>query len=90
LLASNVIGACVFLARASNSWAIPEEHGQVPVTGEPFVWFASIFPIVAIFFVLNFTWGGVVLARRQWKSGTLLILSALIWLVAALIDNAHH
>jgi len=69
LLALNVIGACVYVVRASPSWAIPEERGMIPITGEPFVWFAGIFPVLAVFFVLNSAWGGIILVRRHWISG---------------------
>jgi hypothetical protein len=92
LLALNVVGACIFIARASIAWAIPAERaaGIYSVTGEPFVWFAAILPVVAVFVVIDLTWGALVLTRRQWRSGGLLLVSASIWLVAALIDNLHH
>ncbi len=90
LLSLNVIGAIAYVVVASHAWRIAEEQGVVPVTGEPFVWFAGIFPIVAIFSLLNLVWGSVLLARRQWQSGRLWLLTALAWIVAVLIDFAHH
>jgi hypothetical protein len=90
LLVLNVIGAIAYVAAASNGWAIPQERGSVPITGEPFVWFGSILPFVAIFSVLNFAWGAVILARRQWQGGSLWLLAAMVWLGAVLIDFAHH
>ena len=69
LLVVNVIGAIAYVAAASNGWRIPQEQGVVPITGEPFVWFNSILPIVAIFSVLDLAWGAVILARRQWRGG---------------------
>ena len=90
LLVLNVIGASLYVARASLSWAIPQERGEVPVSGEPFVWAAAVLPVVAIFLLLNVTWGALILARRQWRSGRLWLLTLLIWLTAIAIDFAHH
>jgi len=90
LLALNVVGACVYVSRASFSWAIPEERGLVPITGEPFVWFAGIFPVDAVFFVLNSIWGTVILVRRHWLSGRFWLLAAVFWLIAISVDFAHH
>ncbi len=90
LLAFNLVGAVVYVCLASRSWAIPRERGLHSETAEPFIWFLSIAPIVAIFFVANVIWGVLILVRRQWRSGYLWLLTALIWLVAAVIDFAHH
>jgi hypothetical protein len=49
-----------------------------------------VVPIFTIFFVVDVVWGGLILVRRQWRSGYLWLLAALIWLVAAVIDFAHH
>jgi hypothetical protein len=62
----------------------------VPITGEPFVWFTSILPIVAAFSVLDLAWGAVILARRKWHGGSSWLLAALVWIAAVLIDFAHH
>ena len=87
----NVIGAIAYLARASSAWAIPQEReaGIHSITGEPFVWFLAIFPIVVFFFVLNTVWGAVTV-RRQWQAVTFWLLAALVWLGAVAIDFAHH
>jgi hypothetical protein len=90
LLILNVIGAVVYVVAASPSWAIPQEHGVVPITGEPFVWFAGIFPIVAGLLLLNLAWGALILGYRQWSNGRYWLLIAPIWLIAVLIDFAHH
>jgi hypothetical protein len=91
LLLLNVIGAIAYLIRASNAWAIPQEReaGIHSITGEPFVWFVGILPIVAFFFVLNVVWGAVIV-RRQWQAVGLWLLTALVWLAAVAIDFAHH
>ena len=53
LLVLNVIGAIGYVARASLSWAIPQEHGVVPITGEPLVWAVAVLPIFAVFLLLK-------------------------------------
>jgi hypothetical protein len=90
LLLVNVIGAVVYVVAASNGWRIPKEQGVVPITGEPFVWFISILPIVAIFSALNLAWGVVILSRRQWHGGSFWLMAALVWIAAVCIDFAHH
>jgi hypothetical protein len=90
LVVVNVVGAIAYVVAASNSWAIPQERGLVPIAGEPFVWAFSILPIVAIFSVLNIAWGAVILTRRQWQGGSLWLLAAVVWLGAVVIDFAHH
>jgi hypothetical protein len=90
LLALNAIGAVAYVFRASPSWAIPEERGLHSITGEPFIWFIGVLPVVAIFFVLNLAWGALIVARRQWRSGRFWLLAAVVWLIAVLVDFAHH
>jgi hypothetical protein len=90
LLALNVIGSCVYVLLASPSWAIAEERGLHSTTGEPFVWFAGVLPVVAVFFVLNSAWGALILVRRHWLSGRVWLLAVVFWLVAVSVDFAHH
>jgi hypothetical protein len=87
----NVIGAIAYLARASSAWAIPQEPeaGIHSITGEPFVWFLAIFPIVVFFFVLNLVWEAVIV-RRQWQAVGLWLRAALVWLGAVAIDFADR
>jgi hypothetical protein len=88
----NVVGAAVYVIRASmGGWADPRERaaGIYSVTGEPFVWFVAIFPVVLFFFGLNLTWG-VVIVRRHWRGISFWLLAALVWLGAIAIDFAHH
>lgn len=61
LLVLNFIAAVVYVVRASKGWEIPQERelGLHSVTGEPYVWALSIFPICAVFLMLNLTWGEV-------------------------------
>jgi uncharacterized membrane protein YoaK (UPF0700 family) len=86
-----VIGALAYLIRASSAWAIPQERaaGSRSITGEPFVWFLAILPIIVFFFVLNVVWGAVIV-RRKWQAATFWLLTALVWLGAVANDFAHH
>jgi hypothetical protein len=86
LLTANVIGAALYVFAASwGGWAIPGE----PVTGEPFVWFLAIFPVVAVFFVANLIWT-IFLVRHRWKGVRFWLLAGVVWLAAIAIDFAHH
>jgi hypothetical protein len=92
LLVLNLIGAVVYVVAASNGWVIPRERelGLHSVTGEPVVWALSVFPVCAVFLVLNLAWGAFILARKRWRSGIFWLLSIPIWLAAVVIDFAHH
>jgi hypothetical protein len=86
-----MIGAAVYVARASQSWRIPQERGlHLPLTGEPFIWALAIAPILAVFTLVNVSWGVRILIGRQWRSGRLWLLAVLIWMVVILIDFVHH
>src|ERR1700749_2365950 len=58
LLVLNLIGAVVYVVRASNGWVIPRERelGLHSVTGEPYIWALSVLPVCAVFLVLSLTW----------------------------------
>jgi hypothetical protein len=92
LLGLDAIGAGAYLLLASRAWAIRQEceAGLNSITGEPFVWFISTTPVVAIFFLLNLAWGTIILKRRQWKTGRMWLAASAIWIVAAIIDFSHH
>lgn len=90
LLITNIFGVVIYLFRVRYSWAIPEEKGAIPITGEPFVWAAAILPIIVVFPFLNVVWGLVILIKRQWQRGRLWLLTTLIWMLAVVVDFAHH
>jgi|SRR5580658_863225 hypothetical protein len=92
LLVLNFTGAVVCVVAASNGCAIPQERelGLHSVTGEPYVWALSVFPVCAVFLVLNLTCGAFILARKRWHSGIFWLLSIPIWLAAVVLDFAHH
>ena len=90
LLILNVIGAVGYVAAASHGWRSLHDLKFGPPTGEPFVWALWVAPILAVFTLLNLSWGIKILLGRRWNSGRLWLLAGLIWIVAILIDFAHH
>lgn len=90
LLVLNVVGAVVYVMRSTRGWVIPEEHGSIPVTGEPFAWAGATLPVITVFFLLNLTWGALILRYRQWQSGRIWLGTLLPWLIAIVIDFKHH
>lgn len=90
LLALNLIGAVIYVYRASYGWVLPQERGLHAVTGEPYIWASAVFPVCFAFFLLNLTWAAFILARKQWRTGVLWLSTIPIWLIAVAIDFAHH
>ena len=92
LLLINILGCVVYLIGARRAWIIPEEaaNGIHSVTGEPVVWAAFVLPVWIVFLGINLIWGVTILARRRWLQGRIWLISGLIWIVAAVIDFAHH
>jgi hypothetical protein len=90
MLTLNVIGAILYVWLASRGWRIPEEKGIIPITGEPYVWAIGVFPIWAIFLLLNVIWAVLIIKSRQWENGRLWLLNLPIWLIATVIDFVHH
>ena len=88
----NAVGAVVYVYRASPSWANPVERqaGIYTITGEPFVWFAGILPVLILFFIVNFAWAALITTRPQWRNNRLWLLAAVCWLAAVCLDFAHH
>jgi hypothetical protein len=75
-----------------GGWVIRQEcdAGINTTTGEPFVWFISVAPVIALFFVINLAWGVLILKRRLWNTGRTWLKAAAIWVIAILIDFSHH
>ena len=42
------------------------------------------------FFLVNITWGVIILVRHQWSGGRLWLLTAMLWFIAVAIDFSHH
>jgi hypothetical protein len=85
-LVANTLGAAAFLFTASEAWIGPDTE---PL-GEPFVWAIKALPLLAIFLVLHFGVGGMVIARRRRDWVAPLISTILLWMAAILFDNVHH
>lgn len=92
LLVLNTIGAVIYLHRASYGWRIPQEQkmGLDSITAEPYIWFAAVLPILAVFLLLNLIWGALILRYREWRSGRLWLLTELMWVAAIATDFMHH
>jgi hypothetical protein len=88
-MAANAIGIVVYLVLASRGWRIPQEHGMVPVTGEPFVWVLAV-PVFGIFLLADILWGSLLLRDRQSKRRLWWLVTALVWLLAIGIDFSRH
>ena len=88
----NILGAIVYVRAAALGWVIPEEraHGVYSLTGEPFVWFLAVLPIIAGFGLLNLVWGGYICVKRNWQTGYFWLATALVWVIAVCFDFAHH
>ena len=88
-MAANAVGIALYLALASRGWRIPQEHGMVPVTGEPFVW-ALALPVVGVFLLADIVWGGLLLRDRESKRRLWWLVTAAVWLLAIGIDFSRH
>ena len=88
-IAANVVGIGLYLRLASRGWRIPQEHGAVPVSGEPFVW-ALALPVLGVFLLADLVWGGLLLRRTQRKRGLSRFIVGGLWLIAIVVDFAHH
>lgn len=89
LLLANIIGAILYVVRASQSWAIPAERGINSISGEPFIWALFALPILAVFAVIDLVWG-IIVFRNQKNGARFLLIAGLIWIVAIVVDFAHH
>jgi hypothetical protein len=92
LLALNGMGAVLYLWWASHAWVNPTERamGIHSIAGEPYVWALGVFPIWAVFLLLNAIWGALILCWREWRSSRLWLWVVPIWLIAFAIDFVHH
>ena len=88
-MAANAVGIVVYLVLASRGWRIPQEHGMVPVTGEPFVW-ALALPVWGVFLLADIVWGGLLLRDRRSKRRRWWLVTAAAWLLAIGIDLSRH
>jgi len=90
LLALNIVGAILYDWRTSLAWVTPADRELNSNGAAPFVWFAAALPIVVVFFLLNVSWGTLLIWRRDWRSGRSWLMLLPVWLVAIAIDFYHH
>jgi hypothetical protein len=88
-MAANAVGIVLYFVLASRGWRMPQEHGMVPVTGEPFVWVLAV-PVFGVFLLANIVWGGLLLRDRQPKRRLWWLVTASVWLLAISIDFSRH
>jgi hypothetical protein len=88
-MAANAVGIVLYLRLASRGWRIPQEHGVVPVAGEPFVW-ALALPVLGVFFLADLVWGGLLLRGGESKRRLWWLVTAAVWLLAIVIDFSRH
>ena len=93
LVIANVFGIAAYLYMSSRyTWAIPQERegGVYAVTGEPFIWAAIVMPIFSTFGLINLIWGVSIIVKKRWRRAFPWLAVVCIWLVAVVIDLAHH
>ncbi len=92
ILLVNVLGCAIYLLGAQYSWVIPEEeaNGIHSLTGEPFVSAAFVLPVWTIFLVINLGWAATIVARKLWLDARIWLTTLFIWVLAVIIDFAHH
>jgi hypothetical protein len=53
-------------------------------------WAVYVFPVWIVFLVLNLAWGLMIVARRRWLDGRMWLVAFWVWVVAVIVDFAHH
>jgi hypothetical protein len=94
-LAINALGAGIFLTVASSFWTEPEVAGLPGASGGAAIgWFFLAVPVFCLFVLLHIgviVWASLVRRKRgKWPISNLFWASLPIWLLALLVDNAHH
>jgi hypothetical protein len=92
-LAYNLAGSAAYVFAASRGgWRIPAEQaaGIDTLTGEPFIWFLNVAPIILLFLVMNLAVAAYMRRRPSGVSGWIWMLVVMTWSIAVFIDFAHH
>ncbi len=93
MLVLNLVGVTSYLCFvAVFIWLSPKERamGVDYYAGDSVVWFMFVVPVFAIYLILNCIWAGFIIAYRYSKGRLYWRLTALVWIVAVIIDYAHH
>ena len=77
----NTLGIIAFVYLASREWPPPDQRGLPGAAGDAIVWTITVFPVIAIAFILNIAWLMLVFTHR--KKGKMK-LQMVVWLVAIL------
>jgi hypothetical protein len=85
LLTGNIAGAVVYLLLASKTWVVPQQRGSY----DPLLWAAAVLPLLACFGLFDLGWG-VAIVRGKWRGAGLWAAAVAVWVVAAIVDFAHH
>lgn len=86
---ANSVGIAIYFVLASRGWRIPQEHGEVPIAGEPLVWVLAL-PVLGVFLLANIVWGGMLLRYKDSKRWLWWVITVAAWLFTIYIDFAHH
>ena len=93
LLVANAVGLLLYLWLASRGWIRPQEHGIIPISGEPIVWALAV-PVCVFFFLADVVWGGLLLRCREWRRWLWWLTVGGAWLAAIWIEMGirltHH
>ena len=89
LMLANAAGIAVYLVLAARGWRNPAEHGQIPISGEPFVWVLAV-PVLGVFILTDLIWALLILRARAIKRSLWLLGAAMMWLAAIVVDFSHH
>lgn len=94
LAIANALGVTAYLYLVSHNgvWYIPEERaaGIYSVTAEPFIWALIVFPIWAVFGLIDLIWAVTIIVKKRRRNAHLWLAVVCMWLVAVVIDYAHH
>ena len=85
----NAVGIVIYIVLASRGWRRPEEHGMIPVTGEPFVWFQAV-PVLGAFILANMVWGALLIRSAKPRTERWWLITVGVWLLAICVDFVHH
>jgi hypothetical protein len=88
----NILGVvCYLLVVSMNVWLSPKERAMgIPHGGEIVGWWMFVMWVYGIYFVLNLGWGVFILVYRYWRGGRFWLLTAIVWIVAIVVDLAHQ